>query len=287
VAEPTASGGATESGGVDWNGPEAAFWVDHDERYDRILAPHGEALLDAAAPRAGERVLDVGCGRGTTTLPAARAVGPETGTAAGIDISRAMIDRARSRAARSGVRNVRFDVGDAQTADLGSAAFDLAISRHGVMFFADHAAAFGNIRTALRPGGRLVFVCWAPRERNEYWTLPFDVLAPHLGWLAPAGRPDGPFALADPDHVETVLARAGWNDISIREVAAPLCAGRDADDAVAFESAAPSVAADLASVDPAVAARATGDLRAVYSARQRHDGVWLASSVWLVEAVAA
>jgi SAM-dependent methyltransferase len=277
---------APGSVGIDWNGPSARFWADHDDRFDALLKPHGDALLAAAAPGPGEAVLDLGCGCGTTTLRAAQAVAPGVGTALGVDISRAMIDRARSRAADAGVDNVRFELGDVQTADLDPAVFDLAISRHGVMFFDDHAAAFANIRAAMRPAGRLVFVCWAERARNEHWTVSFDALAPHLGLAPPAGRANGPFGLSDTGYIRTVLTQAGWRDVEISEVCGPLRIGSDADDAVAFEVSDPDVADQLASADPVVAAQALTSLRAAFAVRQRDDGVWLAAAAWLVRAVA-
>jgi SAM-dependent methyltransferase len=271
---------------MDWNGPTARFWVDHDDRYDALLARHGEALLAAAAPEQGEHVLDVGCGCGSTTLRVAASVEPGGGTALGVDISRAMIDKARYRAADSGTANVTFAVDDVQTAKLGRAVFDLAISRYGVMFFRDHTAAFANIRGAMRPGGRLAFVCWAERTRNENWTVSFDALAPHLDLAPPVARPDGPFALADPSYVQAILGRAGWTDVEISELREPLRVGSDADDAVSFELSDPDVAETLAATDPAVAANAVADLRAAFAARERPDGVWLAAAAWLVRAVA-
>jgi SAM-dependent methyltransferase len=273
--------------GIRWNGPMARHWADHDDRYDALLSPHGEVLLAAAAPRPGEHVLDIGCGCGSTTLRAARAVAPASGTALGVDISKAMIDKSRLRAAESSIGNVRFELGDAQTADLGRAAFDLAISRHGVMFFDDHTKAFTNVRDAMRPGGRLVFVCWDERTRNEHWTLPFDALAPHLGSAPPLPRPNGPFALADPVYVRSMLERAGWADVEISHLRQPLRVGADADDAVAFESSEPDVADELAAADAAVVARAIADLRAAFAEREHSDGVWLGAAAWLVEAVAS
>jgi SAM-dependent methyltransferase len=278
--------GVDESTRTDWNGPMARFWADHDDRFDALLAPHGEVLLAAAAAQPGEHVVDIGCGCGSTTVRAAQAVAPSGGTAVGVDISQAMIEKARLRAAEAGAGNASFELADVETADLGRAAFDLAISRYGVMFFDDHAAAFANVRAAMRPGGRLAFVCWADRTRNEHFALSFDALAPHLGLAPPPARPSGPFALADPGHVRTVLDRAGWADVEITEVREPLRVGLDADDAVAFEISDPELAHDLASADPADAAQAVADLRAAFAARERPDGVWLAAAAWLVRAAA-
>jgi SAM-dependent methyltransferase len=278
--------GVDQSTRIDWNGPMARFWADHDDRFDALLEPHGEVLLAAAAPQPGEHVLDIGCGCGSTTLRAAQAVAPAAGTALGVDISQPMIDKARSRAAQARTSNVSFQLGDVQTADLGRASFDLAISRYGVMFFDDHTAAFSNVLTAMRPGGRLAFVCWAERARNEHWTVSFDAIAPHLGLTPPAARPNGAFGLADPRYVRAMLEGAGWVDVEISEVDEPLCVGLDADDAVAFEISDPDVAEDLASADAADAAQAVADLRAAFAARERPDGVWLGAAAWLVQAVA-
>jgi SAM-dependent methyltransferase len=284
----TDDGAAVVAGstGIDWNGPMARFWADHDDRFDAMLAPHGEVLLAAAAARAGEHVLDIGCGCGSTTLRAAQAVVPGSGTALGLDISQVMIDKARMRAAEAGTGNISFELADVETTDLGRGAFDLAISRYGVMFFVDHTAAFANVRSAMRSGGRLAFVCWAERQSNEHFALSFDALAPHLGLAPPVAGPSGPFALADPGHVRTMLERAGWVGVEISAVREPLHVGLDADDAVAFEISDPDVAEDLALADPAVAAQAVADLRAAFAARERPDGVWLGAAAWLVRAVA-
>jgi hypothetical protein len=154
------------------------------------------------------------------------------------------------------------------------------------MFFGDPTAAFANIRSAMRPDGRLVFVCWAQRAGNEHWTLPFDALAPHLGLAPPVAQSAGPFAFADPTYIRTILDHAGWRDVEISELHEPLRVGNDADDAVDFEISDPATAADLASADPAAVAAAIADLRKVFAARQRRDGVWVAAAAWLVRASA-
>jgi ubiquinone/menaquinone biosynthesis C-methylase UbiE len=141
-------------------------WVAEAERYDRMLRPWGDAVLDAAAPAAGERVLDVGCGTGATTLAAAARVAPG-GHAVGVDLSPPMLSLARDRAGRQGIENVSFVEDDAQIADFQPGEFDAAVSRFGVMFFADPAAAFANIRGAMRTGGRLAFACWQDLAHNE------------------------------------------------------------------------------------------------------------------------
>ncbi|HMJ11651.1 MAG TPA: methyltransferase domain-containing protein, partial [Polyangiaceae bacterium] len=132
-----------------WNGPGGRRWVNEQERLDRVLAPLGELAIDQAAPRAGERVVDVGCGCGASTLALGERVG-DGGAVLGVDISAPMLARARERAAAQGLRWVSFTEGDATTHPFGGDAH-LVFSRFGSMFFADPVAAFANLRRALRP----------------------------------------------------------------------------------------------------------------------------------------
>jgi ubiquinone/menaquinone biosynthesis C-methylase UbiE len=151
-----------------WNGPEASHWLVHEHRYERMGAPFTRLVLDAAAVARTDRVLDVGCGTGSTTCTAARAAAD--GQALGVDIARPLLQRAKQRARHDGLTNVRFEHGDAQTHRLAPQGFDVAISRFGVMFFSDPTAAFANIARGLRPGGRIAFVCWQPVANNEWIT---------------------------------------------------------------------------------------------------------------------
>ena len=199
-----------------WNATAGETWVKLQDRLDRQLEPLGRRALEALAPRAGERILDIGCGSGQTSLELARAVAPG-GTVVGVDISQPMLEVARQRAA--GQVGISFREADATTAPFEAAAFDAAFSRFGVMFFADPVAAFRNVAGALRPGGRLAFVCWRTPAENVFMSLP---LAAAAAVLPPATEPppppatQGPFAFADPDHVRAVLDAAGFRDIHIR-----------------------------------------------------------------------
>src|SRR5215211_4250320 len=141
-----------------WNGDESAHWLVHGERYERMLAPFTGRLLTAAAIRRVDRVIDIGCGTGSTTRAAGRIA--IDGEALGADLSAAMLRQAARRAQEDGLTNVRFEHVDAQVHRFAPGAGDVALSRFGLMFFADPAAAFANIARGLRPGGWLVFVCW-------------------------------------------------------------------------------------------------------------------------------
>ena len=150
-----------------WNGDEANHWVTHQQRYDAMLAPFTDHLLAAARVATPDRVLDVGCGCGATTLAAQPA-----GTAVGLDLSAVMVQAARRRAAEERLANVSFVAGDGQTYPFPGGGFDMAISRFGVMFFDDPVAAFANLAGGLVPGGRLVFVCWQELARNPHILVP-------------------------------------------------------------------------------------------------------------------
>lgn len=195
-------------------------WVEQQALLDRLFQPIARAVVDCADLRAGEAVLDVGCGSGATTFEAAWRVGPQ-GRAVGADISGALLELARRRAGDQALEGVDFVHADAQTHDFGSP-FDAIVSRFGVMFFPDPVAAFANLRRALKPGGRLAFACWRSPEDNAISLIPLEAAAPLLPTL-PQFERDAPgrFAFADPERVRAILAEAGWTDITIEALDEP------------------------------------------------------------------
>ena len=195
-----------------WNGGAGDTWVALQERIDRQLDPLGRAALAALGPRAGEHILDVGCGAGQTTLQLADAVGPG-GRVIGIDISQPLLAAADKRKKDARVSFVRAD---AQTYAFGQV-FDAIFSRFGVMFFADPVQAFANLRRSLKPRGRLAFVCWRAEAENPIMTVPLAAAAKHLPPLPPPGDPDapGPFAFADRVRLARILEAAGYGAIAI------------------------------------------------------------------------
>ena len=215
-----------------WNGRPASVWVAEAERLDSMLAPFGRRLLAAAALESGERVLDVGCGNGALSLEAARAVG-SGGHVTGLDLSAPMLGLARHRAGDQGV-NVDFVQGDAQTASFDRP-FDVVVSRFGMMFFDDPEAAFANLATAVRPGGRMLFVCWQEMFANEWVAVPASAMVAHVGLpeLPEPGAP-GPFSLADADRTKSLLDSAGWSEVTVEERKEKMRMGRDPEDVVAF-----------------------------------------------------
>ncbi|MGD9703851.1 MAG: class I SAM-dependent methyltransferase [Acidimicrobiia bacterium] len=203
-----------------WREETGSYWVQQQDVFDVMLAPFQERLLAILRPMPGERMLDIGCGCGTTTLAVAAAVGADDalGTVHGVDISAPMIERARERAEAAGVDDVTFELADAQVTDLGGP-YDAVFSRFGVMFFADPVAAFANIGRSVRRGGRLAFVCWQDPARNPGISASTSVLLPFVTDPPPFPPPHapGPFAFADDAHVHGVLVGSGWRNIEITE----------------------------------------------------------------------
>lgn len=195
-----------------WNGAPGEKWVKNQAVMDASLASATAGLFSLAAIKPGERILDIGCGSGQTSLMAADAVG-DGGQVTGVDVSRQLLTLARQR---SGDRaNVRFVEADAATFGFEPDR-DLLMSRFGVMFFDDPAAAFANLRTAAKPGGRLAFICWRSVAENEYAAMPFQIAKPLMPDLPPADPyAPGPFALADTGRLRSILTAAGWSDIAI------------------------------------------------------------------------
>lgn len=212
-----------------WNGPAGERWARLQEKIDLHMEEITAAILRFAAPREGEHILDLGCGCGTTTfLLAFRAGGADA--VAGLDISRPMLDVARARAMAQNA-DLPFLEGDAASHEF-QPVFDLAFSRFGVMFFADPVSAFRNIRKALAPGGRLVFVCWRSMTENIWASAPMEA-AMHL--LPPQETADpfapGPFALADRTRLHRILADANYSHIEIESFDGSMNMGAALDDA--------------------------------------------------------
>ena len=211
-----------------WNGPTGLKWTQFQDDMDRNLNDATAGIMPFAAAKPGERVLDIGCGAGQTSLMLAAAVGA-AGSVTGVDISGPLLAAARTRAGAA--KNVSFIQADAAFHDF-KPEYDLIFSRFGVMFFDDPTAAFANIRKGLKPGGRLAFVCWRPAMENEWVTVPAAAARPYLPATPP---PDplapGPFAFADPRRVEEILTKAGFRNVQAKALDGQMNLGTSADQA--------------------------------------------------------
>jgi len=200
-----------------WNGVAGRAWVETQELLDQVLKPFEDLLVESVLAGPGGRLLDVGCGTGTTTLAAARALGAK-GQCTGIDISEPMLAAARARAEREGTP-ASFVRADAQTHAFEPASFDMIISRFGVMFFDDSVRAFENLRRAAAGNAELRFAAWRSAADNPFMMTAERAAAPLLPNL-PARRPDAPgqFAFADQGRVQRILEESGWAEIDIRPI---------------------------------------------------------------------
>ncbi|WP_326795499.1 class I SAM-dependent methyltransferase [Streptomyces sp. NBC_01808] len=268
---------------LDWNGTNGDHWVAYEEKYNAALFRYSERLFAGADVQPDDRVLDIGCGCGQTTRVAA-ALAAE-GSALGVDLSAAMLAQARARAAEEGVGNVRFAQADAQVHDFADGAYDVAISRHGVMFFADPVAAFANVRRALRPAGRLAFVCWRAPEESEYSAVPRAALGRYVTVPKSGGvNEPGPNSLADPDRVREVLGGAGFVDVRLEAENEPMDLGAGVEEALDFVLNRPHVQGAMADLDGTTTPKATEALRESLTPYLTPEGVLLRAPAWLVTA---
>jgi SAM-dependent methyltransferase len=214
-----------------WNTVAGPRWVAAPGFRERRNQESTALLLARLGVTGGENVLEIGCGTGALTVPLAAAVG-DNGRLLAVDISEPMIGVARQRVEERGLHNVKLLLGDAQVFEFEPAAFDLATSRMGVMFFANPAAAFRNIGGALKPGGRLTFACWGPLTENRHWLISYDIALRHLGPPAPqpADAPS-PLAFADPDYIHRVLAGAGFAEVTVERAHPTIIGGSPEEEA--------------------------------------------------------
>ena len=265
-----------------WNGPLGEKWAKYQAEMDRTLADSAEAALALANAQPGEQVLDIGCGSGGTSLLLAEAVGPG-GAVTGVDVSRPMLNLARTRTAS---KNLQFIEADAAT-HLFRPDFDLIFSRFGVMFFVDPVGAFANIRKAGKPGARLVFICWQSVAENEWASLPYRIAEPLLPKQQSAD-PDapGPFAFANPDRLRRILEQAGFAGINIAPFQGFMNLGRTPSGA-AFQSTnlmGPTSRA-LRNVDQATRDRVMAAISNALARFQTGDAeIRLRTACWLVSA---
>ncbi|MGH9247681.1 MAG: class I SAM-dependent methyltransferase [Acidimicrobiales bacterium] len=268
-----------------WAQMEGPHYVSEAERYDTMLEAFTEALFEAAELQPGERVLDIGCGTGSTTIEAAARVRPG-GLSLGVDVSPPMLAVARERATSAGATEAEFVQADAQIHAFDQARFDAVISRNGLMFFDDPDAAFANLASALRSGGRIAFVAPQGPDHSEWIMAAGVAAAPHIGIPQGIGpNAPGPYGLADPDRTRAILARAGFTAISIESLIRPMRIGTDVEDALGFIRTMPRVAELFVAAPPDKQSAAIDAVREALVPYAYGDGVvmhdngeWLATA---------
>jgi ubiquinone/menaquinone biosynthesis C-methylase UbiE len=267
-----------------WNGPGGQHWADRQQIQDLVLAPVSEILIDRARVKAGERIVDVGCGCGATTIALAQRVGP-SGYVLGVDISGPMLARAR-QLAPAGLP-AEFVHADATVHPFAPENFDLLASRFGVMFFADSALSFANMRRALRRTGRLAFACWREPRENPFFMAPLQAVYKHVPKLPQLGPEDpGPFAFASEARVHRILGEAGFSDIAMEpcNLALDIAVERGLDAAVQGALEIGPAARALAEQPPDVVAAATHSIREALTPFVKGQAVPLPASIWIVTA---
>jgi SAM-dependent methyltransferase len=269
-----------------WNSVPTRAWADQHARIDRALAPLLEALIAAAAPRPGERVLEIGCASGTIVLELANRVGP-SGHVLGADVAAHSVARARERIAAAGLRNAEVIVADAATHAFPTAAFDLLCSRLGIMFFVNPAAAFTNIRRAMKPGGRVALVCFRRPDESPFPNA-MTFTAQHLLPPIPTPGPEepGPFSWADPARVHRILEGAGFHGVSLTPVNSTICLAPPggASEAADFAMVFGPLTRVLGELSAAKRGEVRATLQAFFAQHDGPNGITLPAANWLVQA---
>jgi SAM-dependent methyltransferase len=272
-----------------WSGPLFERFLRFRPFVADGLGAHGEVALDAHPPRPGDRVLDIGCGFGDTTLRLAGLIGD--GVVIGVDVADPFLEIAREEAAAAGVGNVDYRVGDAQVVDLDGP-FDYVFSRMGVMFFANPVAALRNIRVAMAPGARLCMVVWRRKLDNGWVHEAEKVVDGYLDHPEESDAPTcgpGPFSMANADTVSEQLQIAGFEEIELRRSDLPLRMGITLDQAVDLTMAIGPAGEVLRlwgdraeEIRPQIAA----EIRAALEQFETDDGVLAPASTWVISALA-
>ncbi len=268
-----------------WNEVMGPQWAAVDGILSAQIRPLGLRAMDRLDVRPGERLLDIGCGGGETTAELARRVG-SSGKVVGMDISEPLAERARR--AIAGFEHAEIRVADAQIATIENEAFDGLFSRFGIMFFAQPEVAFANLRRALRPGGRIAFVCWRALAENLWMTIPAMAVANHLPIKAPDLNAPGPFAFADDARVRRILEMAGFVQIQHEAIHEPLsvAGGEPLDAAVALLMRLGPAGAALrdANAGPELLEAVRLSIREAIAPYETPRGIAMPSSAWVVTA---
>lgn len=267
-----------------WNGPGGRHWTDRQQLQDVVLAPVSKILIERATVKAGEAIIDVGCGCGATSFDLLKQVGA-TGRVTGIDISEPMLGRARELAPANAP--VEFVLADATVYPFAPESADMLFSRFGVMFFAQPTDSFANMRKALRPGGRLAFACWRTPRDNPWMMLGLQEAYKFVPKL-PEVKPDdpGPFSFASEERVRGILGGAGFSDVKMEraDLSLDIATGRGLEAALETVLAIGPASRALDNQPTDKIEAATQAIRTMLAAHQKGDTIPLGGSIWIVTA---
>jgi len=265
-----------------WDGQEGDDWTDDAAHYEASSQWIWSRFEQDVAVAPSDDVLDVGCGTGRSTLLTAQRA--TEGTVLGVDLSSRMLAYARARAAEAGIANAQFLQADAQVESFPPSSRDLVISSYGAMFFSDRAAAFANLRAALRPGGRVGVLAWRTFEENEWVSTIRGIVARGREVPTPPAGAPGPFGLADRDAVAAMLDAVGYRDVEIAPLDEALLLGADAEAAWDFVRKLGVVKGMTADLDESARADVFAQLQAMIGEHTGPDGVALGAASWLITA---
>ena len=267
-----------------WNSEATRRWVTEQTRIDQLMAEVTEAALSTAAPVRGERVLDIGCGTGTTVLKLAEAVGP-SGRVLGVDISDQQLGLARQRVATAGAPQVQLVLDDAATHRFQPETIDLGFSRFGVMFFADPVAAFSNIRHGMKRSGRLLLTVFRSGTENPWATAAVAAIQHLVPPPAPLGPEEpGQFSWGDAARVRRILEGGGFREVVLTPLDASFSLGRDAAEAAEFATFIGQGARMLHGQPDETRQAARLAFEDFFKQHEGPNGVSLPGALWLVSA---
>lgn len=267
-----------------WNGAGGQRWAQRQPVQDILLQPIADLVIDRAKIVHGERVLDVGCGSGSTTFSFAKAVGP-SGHVMGIDISAPMLAVAREVTPPGAP--VEFKLADATIYPFAPESFDLLASRFGVMFFADPVLSFTNLRAGMKRTGRLTFACWREARANPFFMVPLQAAYKHVPKMPQVGPEEpGPFAFASEERVQRILKGAGFSDVAMEPVdlALDVAIGGGIDAAVKSSLEIGPAARALTDHPPETVAAAAQSIREALTPLAKGQTVLLDAAIWIVTA---
>jgi ubiquinone/menaquinone biosynthesis C-methylase UbiE len=269
-----------------WNSAQTRAWAEEHEAIDRLFAGLTQVALNLAAPQLGERVIDIGCGSGTTVLELASRVG-SSGYVLGADVSKPSVEKARERIVAAGVRQAELTLCDVSTHIFPANCFDLVFSRFGVMFFAEPVATFTNIRKAMKPDARLALAVFRTPQENKWATAPLAAVRHILPPITPPGPEEpGEFSWADAARVHRILESAGFQDVSLtpHDPVMPLAERGAAAEAASFMFRVGPVVRAMSDASEQQRKEVRAALEAFFRSHEGPQGIVLAGAIWIVTA---